>query len=49
MEYRVIIKNSGNCEIYNEIVTAKDENEAIKTVLDSEIIYTGDRIEIEEE
>lgn len=49
MEYRIIIKNSGNCEIYNEIVTAKDENEAIKVVLDSEIIYAGDRIEIEEE
>lgn len=48
MEFRIIIKNSGDCEIYNEIITAKDENEALKTVLDSEIIYTGDKIEIEE-
>ena len=49
MEYRIIIKNGANCEVYNEIVTAKDENEAIKIVLDSEIIYAGDKIEIEEE
>lgn len=48
MDIRIIIRNSGDCEIYNKIVTAKDENEALKTVLDSEIIYTGDKIEIEE-
>lgn len=49
MNFRVIIKNGANCEIYNELITAKDENEAIKTVLESETIYSGDIINIEEE
>lgn len=49
MNFRVIIKNGANCEIYNELITAKDENEAIKTVLGSETIYTGDIIIIDEE
>lgn len=49
MNYRIIIKNSGNCEIYNEIVTAKNENEALKIILETEIICSGDSILIEEE
>ena len=49
MNYRIIIKNGTNCEIYNEIVTAKDENEALKIILETETIYSGDKIIIEEE
>ena len=47
-KYRIIIKNGANIEIYNEIITAKSENEAIKQVLETEIIYAGDKIETEE-
>lgn len=49
MNYRIIIKNGANCEIFNELITAKDENEAIKIVLENETIYSGDIINIEEE
>lgn len=49
MNYRIIIKNGGNCEIYHAIVMAKNENEALKTILETELIYSGDSILIEEE
>ena len=49
MNYRIIIKNSVNCEIYHAIITAKNENEALKTILETETIYSGDSIIIEEE
>ncbi len=47
MFFRVIIKNGANCEIFNDLITAKDENEAIKRVLESETICSGDIISIE--
>ena len=48
MNYRIIIKNGGNCEIYNEIISAENENIALKEVIDNEIINAWDRIYIEE-
>ena len=47
--FRIIIKNSGNCEIYNEIVTAKDENKALEYLIHDTFICDGDIITIEEE
>ena len=47
MKYRIKIINDGECEIYNEIIEAEDENKALKKVLEEEIICAGDRIEIE--
>lgn len=49
MKYRVKIINDGECVIYDEIITADDENKALKKVLENETIYAGDRIEIEYE
>lgn len=47
MEYRIIIKNYADFELYNKIVTAKDENAAIKQVLSDCDIACGDTIEID--
>lgn len=49
MNYRIIIKNGANCEVYNEIISAENENIALKEIIDNEIIYSGDKIIIEEE
>ena len=48
MKVRVIIKNDVNIELFNEIITTENVNEAIKQVLETEIIYAGDKIEVEE-
>jgi hypothetical protein len=47
MKYRIKIINDGECEIYNEIIEAENENKALEKVLKEETIYAGDRIEIE--
>ena len=47
--FRVIMTNGAGIEIYNEVIEAKDENEAISLILKDEIIYSGDTISIEEE
>ena len=47
MKYRIKIINDGECTIYDSIMTADDENKALKKVLEEETIYAGDRIEIE--
>lgn len=49
MKFRVIVENGLCSEIYNKIVLAKDENEAIKIMLEHETICAGDIISIEEE
>lgn len=46
--YKIIVKNSGNCVVYDEIITAKNENEALKIMLQDNIIYCDDTIEIQE-
>lgn len=48
MDFRIIIKNGGNCLIYDEIVNAKDENEALKKLLEKVTISIDDTIEIKE-
>lgn len=48
MDFRIIIKNGGNCLIYDEIVNAKDENEALKKLLEEITISIDDTIEIKE-
>lgn len=47
--YRVIVKNYGDFEIYNKIITAKDENEAMKYLINDADISCGDKIEIDYE
>jgi len=49
--YRVIIKNSANCEVYNALINAETENEALMELIKEEIItvYSGDSLTIEEE
>ena len=47
--FKVIIKNYGDFELYNKTIKAKDENEAIKQVLNDCDIACGDRIEIDYE
>ena len=47
MEFNIRIFNGANCEIYNEIIEAKDENKAMLKVLDNVILYTDDKIIIE--
>lgn len=49
MNFRVIIKNGVCSEIFNDLITAKNENEAIKIVLEKETICSGDTIIIDEE
>lgn len=46
--YKIIVKNNGNCIVYDETIKAKDENEALKIMLQNNVIYCGDIIEIEE-
>ena len=47
--FRIIISNSVGAELYNDVIEAKDENEALLIVLKDEIVYSGDTINIEEE
>ena len=47
MEFNIRIFNGSDCEVYNEIIKAKNENEAILKVLDNVILYTDDKIIIE--
>lgn len=47
-KYKVIIQNSAGCEIYNEIITAEDENKAVIKVLGYCTIYSEDTISVEE-
>lgn len=46
--YNVIVKNFMIAEVYNEIILAKNENDAIIKMLSDVIIAEGDRIEIYE-
>lgn len=48
MNFRIIIKNAENCVVYDEIINAKNENEAIIKVMGEVCVYIGDKIEIEE-
>lgn len=48
MDFRIIIKNGGNCLIYDEIVNAKDENKALQKLLEKVTISIDDTIEIKE-
>lgn len=48
MDFRIIIKNGGKCLVYDEIVNAKDENEALQKLLEKVSINTDDTIEIKE-
>ena len=47
-KYKIIILNGANCEVYNEIITAKNENEALLKLIDFVIINAWDIIKIEE-
>ena len=47
-KYIIKIFNGSDVKIYDELIEATDENEAIKKVLDDVIIYDGDRIAIDE-
>lgn len=47
--FRVIIANSVGAELYNDVIEATDENEALLKVLKDEIVYSGDTISIDEE
>lgn len=48
MNFRIIIKNVGNCVVYDEIINAKNENEAVIKVMGEVYVSIGDKIEIEE-
>lgn len=48
MNFRIIIKNGGNCLVYDEIVNAKDENVALQKLLEKVTISIDDTIEIKE-
>lgn len=45
--YKVVILNAGNVEIYNDIIKASNENEALKILLENETICGGDTITID--
>ena len=49
--YRVIIKNSSNCEIYNTLINANTENDAILELLKENCftLYCDDTLTIIEE
>lgn len=47
--FRIIITNDVGSELYNDVIEAKDENEALLVVIKDEAIYSGDTISIEEE
>lgn len=48
-EYRIIVKNDAKIEIYNDIILAKNENDAMIEFLQNNVIYERDTITIEEE
>lgn len=48
-DYRIIVKNACNVEIYNEVIEkCIDENQAFEIFIDNNIITSGDTITIEE-
>lgn len=47
--FRIIITNSVGSELYNDVIEAEEENDALLIVLKDEVIYSGDTISIEEE
>lgn len=47
-EYNIIVKNGGGVVIYNDIIKATNENEALITFLKSAIINDEDTITINE-
>ena len=47
--YIVIIRNGGGYDIYNTTVIAKNENEAVKKIIDVVTLADGDTIEINEQ
>lgn len=46
--YNIIIRNGSDVLVYNETIIAKDENEAIKKIIDVITLADGDTIEINE-
>ena len=48
MDFRILIRNGGNCLVYDEIVNAKDENVALQKLLGKVTVNTDDTIEIKE-
>ena len=46
--YNIIIRNGGGYEIYNEVIIARSENDAIKMIIDNITLADGDTIEINE-
>lgn len=46
--FRIVIKNFGGYEVYNSLISADDETEALKTALKEElfILYDGDTLTI---
>ena len=48
MDFRIIIKNGVNCLVYDEIVNAKDENNALQKLIEKVTISIDDAIEIKE-
>ena len=47
MFFRIIVKNGAGFEVYNKIIQAKDENEAIKQTINDVDIACGDTIDID--
>jgi len=47
--YRIIVKNGANAEIYNDIIRAESENKALKEFLERNEIFDCDTIRIEVE
>lgn len=47
-KYEISIYNGGNYLIYQKTIDARNENQAIKDMLEEVTLASGDRIEIEE-
>lgn len=48
MDYRVTIRNSEKCLIYDDIIYARDENKALQKLIEKVWIDTDNTIEIKE-
>ena len=49
MKFRISIKNYTGFEFYNKVKEAKDENDALKQVLNDVDIACGDKIDMDYE
>ena len=47
-KYKITIYNGSDVLVYQETITAKDENDAVLKVLNDIILYCDDTIKIEE-